>query len=360
MGADVIAVLSLMGTLAVHEYLAGALIGVMLATGQALESAAERRAAKDLRSLLERAPRVARRRMGDCLETVPLDEVAVGDRVVVGPGEMLPVDAVAALRVGAVLDESVLTGRVRSCRLPGAVQAVAQWRGQCRSRRGDPRNGNAAESTYAGIVRLAEQAAAESAPVVRLADRVAAWFCRWRWALPDSLGCSAESARACGGGVGGGHAMPAAAGGTGGDCGRVVAGIAIRCRRQGRRALENLGRATTLVLDKTGTVTTGRPRGTDVLVGPGLDAAGGPAARGVGRPGLAARDGQSHRRARQCRATASAEHAQRCGRGGREGSDRDRRRQVRHGGEPRVPTGCPQWATAAETRADSTVLWLPG
>src|ERR1700756_839285 len=61
-GADIIAVLSLVGTLAVHEYLAGSLIGMMLATGQALEVAAERRAAKDLHSLLERAPRVARRR----------------------------------------------------------------------------------------------------------------------------------------------------------------------------------------------------------------------------------------------------------------------------------------------------------
>ena len=55
-GADIITVLALVGTLAIHEYLAGALIGVMLATGQALEVAAERRAAKDLRSLLKRAP----------------------------------------------------------------------------------------------------------------------------------------------------------------------------------------------------------------------------------------------------------------------------------------------------------------
>jgi hypothetical protein len=55
-GADIIAVLALVGTLAIHEYLAGALIRVMLATGRALDVAAERRAAKDLRSLLERAP----------------------------------------------------------------------------------------------------------------------------------------------------------------------------------------------------------------------------------------------------------------------------------------------------------------
>ena len=69
-GVDVLAVLSLVGTLAVGEYLAGALIGVMLATGQALESAAQRRATKDLRSLLdagtEDGPTPHRRWRGHC------------------------------------------------------------------------------------------------------------------------------------------------------------------------------------------------------------------------------------------------------------------------------------------------------
>ena len=63
-GVDLIAVLSLIGTLLVGEYLAGALIAVMLAGGRALEGAAERRASHDLRALLEHAPRFARRRVG--------------------------------------------------------------------------------------------------------------------------------------------------------------------------------------------------------------------------------------------------------------------------------------------------------
>ncbi len=108
-GVDLIAVLSLLGTLAVGEYLAGSLIGVMLATGQALEGAADRRATKDLRSLLERTPKEARRRTGDGVVTVPLEAVAVDDILVVGPGEMLPVDAKIASS-WAVLDESALTG----------------------------------------------------------------------------------------------------------------------------------------------------------------------------------------------------------------------------------------------------------
>ena len=266
LGADIIAVLSLVGTLAVHEYLAGALIGVMLATGQALESAAERRAAKDLRSLLERAPRVARRRTGDGLETVPVDEVVVGDVLVVGPGEMLPVDARIASE-WAVLDESVLTGEsvhieyrsgeaVRS----GAVNAGAAVEIDTMA--------PAAESTYAGIVRLAQQAAAESAPVVRLADRVAAWFLPLALAVAGFAWLISESAE---------RAVAVLVVAT--PCPlllaapvAIVSGLSRASRigvvvRDGG-ALENLGRATTLVLDKTGTVTTGRPRGTDVLVAP--------------------------------------------------------------------------------------------
>ena len=266
LGADVIAVLSLVGTLAVHEYLAGALIGVMLATGQALESAAARRAAKDLRSLLERAPRVARRRTGDGLETVPVDEVMVGDVLVVGPGEMIPVDARIASG-WAVLDESVLTGesvhteyRTGQVVRSGTVNAGAAVEIHTEA--------SAAESMYAGIVRLAQQAAAESAPVVRLADRVAAWF------LPLALTVSGLAWLISGSAERAVAVLVVAT-----PCPlllaapvAIVSGLSRASRigvivRDGG-ALENLGRATTLVLDKTGTVTTGRPHGTDVLAGP--------------------------------------------------------------------------------------------
>ncbi len=91
-GVDLIAVLSLIGTLLVGEYLAGALIAVMLAGGRALEAAAERRATHDLRALLEHAPRFARRRVGSAVSMIALNEVAVDDLLVVGPGEVVPVD----------------------------------------------------------------------------------------------------------------------------------------------------------------------------------------------------------------------------------------------------------------------------
>ena len=101
--------LSLVGTLLVGEYVAGALIAVMLSTGRALDAAAQRRASNYLRALLERAPRFARRRIGDEVTVVPLGEVVVGDLLVVGPGEVVPVDGRIEATV-AVLDESVLTG----------------------------------------------------------------------------------------------------------------------------------------------------------------------------------------------------------------------------------------------------------
>src|SRR5271166_1113885 len=109
LGVDLIAVLSLVGTLVVHEYLAGALVAVMLAGGRALEAAAERRASHDLRALLQRAPRFARRRVGSEVRVIPLNEVAVDDVLVVGPGEVVPVDG-RVLDTVAVLDESALTG----------------------------------------------------------------------------------------------------------------------------------------------------------------------------------------------------------------------------------------------------------
>jgi len=127
-----------------------------------------------MRALLERAPRFARRRNGTQVTTISLDEVVVGDLLVVGSGEVVPVDG-RIVEAVAVLDESALTGEplqvermhgesVRS----GVVNAGSAFE-LCAT-------DTAENSTYAGIVRLAKQAGAENAPVVRLADRFAAWF----------------------------------------------------------------------------------------------------------------------------------------------------------------------------------------
>jgi heavy metal translocating P-type ATPase len=268
-GVDLLAVLSLVGTLLVGEYVAGALIAVMLSTGRALDAAAQRRASHDLRDLLERAPRFARRRSGDAVTVVRLDEVAVGDLLVVGPGEVVPVDGRIEGTV-AVLDESVLTGEplqveravgepVRS----GVVNAANAFELRATA--------TADQSTYAGIVRLAQQAGAESAPIVRLADRYAAWF------VPVALVVAGVAWWASGSAVRAVAVLVVAT-----PCPLLLAApVAIvsglsRASRYGvvirsGGALENLGHATTLVMDKTGTLTAGRPVVVDVLAAPGRD-----------------------------------------------------------------------------------------
>src|SRR5262245_12650574 len=269
-GVDLIAVLSLVGTLLVGEYIAGALIAVMLSGGRALEAAAERRATHDLRALLEHAPRFARRRTGSEVGVIPLDEVAVDGRLVVGSGEVVPVDGRVTDSV-AVLDESVLTGEplqvehavgepVRS----GAVNAGTAFELRATA--------TAQDSTYAGIVRLAEQAGAETAPIVRLADRYAVWF------LPLALLIAGGAWLASGSAVRAVAVLVVAT-----PCPLLLAApVAIvsglsRASRQGvvirsGGALESLGHATCLVMDKTGTLTMGRPIVVDILAAPGRDA----------------------------------------------------------------------------------------
>ncbi|MFG2055221.1 heavy metal translocating P-type ATPase [Micromonospora sp. NPDC048930] len=268
-GVDVIAVLALVGALLVREYLAGAVIAVMVATGQALENYAQRRATRDLRALLERAPRQARRRTPDGgIEVVPLDRVAVGDRLVVGPGDVVPVDG--TVEAAATLDESVVTGEsqlvTRAAGEPvasGVVNAGAGFGLRARK--------NAAESTYAGIVRLAEEATARKAPMVRLADRYAAAFVPFTLLLAGAAWLlTGQFIRAVAVLVVATPcplllATPIA----------IVSGLSRVARRgvlvRDGGSLELLGRARTLLMDKTGTLTAGRPRAAETVVAPGGD-----------------------------------------------------------------------------------------
>ena len=107
-GVDLIALLASVGALAVGEYLAAAVISVMMASGRALEAWAAGRANRDLRRLLERAPTTAHRYEQEELHTVGADSVAPGDRLMVQSGELVPTDGL--LLTSAVLDESTLTG----------------------------------------------------------------------------------------------------------------------------------------------------------------------------------------------------------------------------------------------------------
>jgi heavy metal translocating P-type ATPase len=268
-GVDVIAILAIVGSLALQQYLAGAVIALMLATGQALESYADRRAHRELSALLERAPQQVHRYEGGELQTRPVGEVRLADRLFVKTGEVVPVDGL--LEGDAVLDESALTGESRPVERPrgdlvrsGAVNAGPGFDLHATS--------TAADSTYAGIVRLVEEAERQKAPSVRLADRYAMIFVpvtlaiafatlvitgdwiRWLSVLVVATPCPLILA------------VPIA----------VVGGISRAAKRgvivKGGGALETLARAQTLLFDKTGTLTSGIPQVADVETFGAIDA----------------------------------------------------------------------------------------
>src|SRR6516164_5696715 len=96
LGVDVIALLAMAGALALHEYLAGAVIALMLSGGRSLEDYAQARAKRELAALLRRAPRTAHRYEGETSSDISVDEVRRGDVLLIKPGEVLPVDGVVA------------------------------------------------------------------------------------------------------------------------------------------------------------------------------------------------------------------------------------------------------------------------
>ena len=268
LGVDVLAVLALVGTLFVGEYLAGAVIAVMLASGRALEAWAAGRARRELRLLLERAPRTAHRyEEGDIVDIVDIaaETVAVGDLLVVKPGEVVPVDGRVETGV-AMIDESALTGEP----LPVEREAGDAVRSGTVNA-GGPLDLRAtttvADSTYSGIVRMASAAEAASAPAVRLADRYALGFLAVSLGVAGAAwGLSGELSRAVAVLVVATPcplilAVPVA----------LVSGLSRAARRgvivKGGAVLEQLARSRVLLFDKTGTLTAGRPTVVDIITG---------------------------------------------------------------------------------------------
>src|SRR5476651_950152 len=109
LGVDAIALVSMSAALALGQPLAGAVVALMYSGGNVLEDLAVARAEHDLRSLVDRAPREAHRRVGDRIEEVPISAVAVDDQLLVRAGEVVPVDGVVTSSA-ATIDESALTG----------------------------------------------------------------------------------------------------------------------------------------------------------------------------------------------------------------------------------------------------------
>ena len=257
-GVDAIALVAMAGALALQEFLAGAVVALMLAGGNALEAAAGRRARHDLESLVARAPKWAMRQTpGGDIERVPAEQVVPGDVLLIRSGEVVPVDGRIS-DVPALLDESALTGEPMPVeRLPGdAVRSgVANAAEAFRLVATRP----ASESAYAAIVRLVEEAQSQRAPFERMADRYAALL------LPVTLVVAGIAWAASGDPV---RALAVLVVAT--PCPLILAapialisGVSRAARKgvvlKGGTVVEQLARTTAVLLDKTGTLTVGQP-----------------------------------------------------------------------------------------------------
>jgi heavy metal translocating P-type ATPase len=269
MGVDTIALVAMVGALALGQELAGAVVALMFSGGAALEDMASSRARRELTALVQRAPKVARRRVDDRLEQVPVEQVQVGDLVLVRTGEVIPVDgAIAGGK--AVVDTSALTGEPLPLTiargapvLSGTANAGAPF--EVRTER------PAAESAYAAVVRLVEQAQAQRAPLVRMADRYAGVF------LPATLLVAGGAWALSGDAV---RALAVVVVAT--PCPLILAapialvsGLSRAARSgvivKGAGAIETLGQARTVLFDKTGTLSVGAPEVREIVAREGIE-----------------------------------------------------------------------------------------
>ena len=259
---------------------AAAVITVLVLLGQVLELRAREATGGAIRALIGLAPKRAHRvREGAADEEIPLEAVRVGDRLRVRPGEAIAVDG-AVLEGASAVDESMVTGEAMPVRKSTGSELI-----------GGTINGTGglvmraervgSDTLLAGVVRLVAQAQRSRAPIQRLADRVSSWFVPavviaaitafviWMLvgpppqfshallaavsvliiACPCALGLATPMAIMVGVGRG------------------ATAGVLIR----NAQALERLEKIDTLVIDKTGTLTEGRPRVVAVVAAPGFD-----------------------------------------------------------------------------------------
>lgn len=269
-GSDLLAGISIITAVLLGEYLAGALVVLMLSGGEALEQFAVGRASSVLQALARRMPSIAhRRRDGGELQDVALDSIRIGDELVLFPHEICPVDAIVIDGRG-VMDESYLTGEpFMMPKAPGSETFSGAINGEhaltLRATR------RAVDSRYARIMQVMRDSEQRRPHLRRLGDELGAWYTpiavglatlAWTWTgEPVRFLAVLVVATPCPLLI----AIPVA----------IIGAISLAAKRsiiiRDPAVLERIDRCRTIVLDKTGTLTYGTPTLTERLTAPGID-----------------------------------------------------------------------------------------
>ncbi|GAX04974.1 cation-transporting ATPase [Secundilactobacillus pentosiphilus] len=268
-GVDLLAITAVIATLAIGEYWAALIVLLMLTGGDALEDYAAHKANADLQSLLDKSPQQAHLMVAGAVKAIAVDQVNVGDKLLVKPGEVVPVDGTITSG-STTLDESSLTGESRpvdravgetvmsgSINGDASVQMVADQK--------------AADSQFQNIVRLVKQAEAQPAHFVRMADRYALPFTILAYVIAGTAWIvSGDPVRFA-------EVLVVAS-----PCPLILAApIALvagmsRASQSGiivktGTTLERLAKVKTMAFDKTGTITQGHLQVNEILTQPNVD-----------------------------------------------------------------------------------------
>jgi heavy metal translocating P-type ATPase len=268
-GADLLAGISIITSVILGQYLAGAIVVLMLAGGKALEGWAVQNASSVLRALANRMPSVAHRKAGPDFRDIPIDRVEIGDALVVLPHEICPVDG-EVIEGHGIMDESFLTGEpFRMTKAPGTPVISGAINGESAlTIRAAKR---AIDSRYAKIVEVIKSAEQNRPHMQRLGDQLgafytpvavllagAAWFLsgepiRFLAVLVVATPCPLLIA------------IPVA----------IVGSISLAARRsiiiRNPTVLEQATRCRTIIFDKTGTLTYGKPQVTEIIPAAGYE-----------------------------------------------------------------------------------------
>ena len=266
--ADILAMVSIVTSLILHEYLAGTIIVLMLAGGTVLEQYATGRASSVLDALAQRMPRIAHRIKADTTEDFSIESISPGDLLVIFPHETCPVDGVVTIGRGT-MNEAYLTGEpYLLSKSPGSNVLSGAMNGDTALtiRATKP----AVESRYAQIMRVVKETEENQPAMRRLAERLGAWYTPLAlilagaaWALsgdPARFLAVIVVATPCPLLIG----IPVA----------VIGAISLAAKNgiliRKAASLEEIDRCRVFVFDKTGTLTYGTPTVAEVNCGPGF------------------------------------------------------------------------------------------